>query len=529
MSVETKRLKVFFLEDNPDDVELELYELKKSGFDVVYDVARNWKEFLDKLPNLSADIILADYSLPDITGIEAIALCRQMKIDIPVILITGEGNEMIAVDSLRLGAIDYLLKRNIAGLSARISRALEIWNEKKAKQRAEAEGKRLQELFLETQKMEAIGRLAGGIAHDFNNILTGIMGYSELSLQDAPKGSPLYQRLQSLIMLSQRGADLVKQLLIFSRKMPMECKTIELNSFVLETMQFISRMLEETIEIRYDLRKNLPRIECDTSQFTQVLMNLVLNARDAISSSGTITIKTEICSLTVDSLPVRQAEPGKEYVCLSVSDTGIGIDSENVQKIFEPFFTTKELGKGTGIGLSVVYSIVEAHGGFINVNSQKGSGTTIKIYLPFVETLYRTDESPFYDSIADKELGKVYGTETILFAEDEDVLRELIVYVLKSFGYNVLSARDGAEALDVYCSSQQKIDVVISDLMMPNKSGIDLFKELRALNPDVRFVLSTGYSLSEQDETVLEKMNAIVTKPYTPMQLAQLIRETMRA
>lgn len=381
---ENKQLKVFFLEDNPDDVDIELYELKRAGFEVEYDVARNRKEFLEKLPDLNADIMLADYALPDITGIEAIGIFRKMDVDVPVILITGEGNELIAVDSLRLGAIDYIIKRNISGLPARVSRALEIWADRKAKQRAEAEERRLQQILFEAQKMEAIGRLACGIAHDFNNILSGIMGFSEMCLDDVPPGSDAYNRLQTIITLSQGAAELVKQLLIFSKKMSMEFEVTDPNAYIMKTMQFLTQMVEETVEIKLELQEDIPKIKCDTGMFKQVLMNLILNARDAMNGKGVIKIKTEKCLVT-EPLPETSGTCCKECVCLSVSDTGVGIDKDDIQKIFEPFFTTKGVGKGTGLGLAIVYSVVNAHGGRIEVFSEKGVGTTFTIYLPLLQ------------------------------------------------------------------------------------------------------------------------------------------------
>lgn len=376
------KLRVFFLEDNPDDVELEIYELQKTGVKITYDVAKNRKTFFEKLPAFDPDIILADYSLPDINGIEAIELCKQMNVDVPVIFITGEGNEQIAVDSLRLGAIDYIIKRNISGLYARVTRALEIWSDRKAKERAEAEEKRLQQLLLDIQKMETIGKLTGGIAHDFNNILTGIVGFLEICLDDVSQDSELYNKLQTVSMLCNKGAELVKQLLTFSSKIPMELKVIDLNSFIRENMQFMKHIVEDTVKVRLELPEESFKFRCYAGQFTQVLMNLILNARDAMGGKGSIEIKSEKCSLTDDFQPAGPKDCCKEYICLSISDTGAGINNSDVKRIFEPFFTTKEKGKGTGLGLSIVDSIVTAHGGKIKVFSEKGSGTTFDMYLP---------------------------------------------------------------------------------------------------------------------------------------------------
>jgi len=374
-----KILKVFLLEDNPDDVELELHELRKGGFDVSFEVARNRKEFFEKLSDLDADVILADYVLPDMTGIEAIHICQEKKIDAPIIFITGMGNEQIAVDSLREGAIDYILKKHIVGLSARVSRAIEIWAERKAKEKAETERQKFQQLLFQAQKMESVGRLASGIAHDFNNLLTGILGFSELILEDISKDSPFYERLQTISTLCQRGAALVKQLLIFGRKIPSEFKKIDINTLIEETMGLLYHAVKDGIEIRLNLQDDIPDILADMGQLTQVLINLTLNATDAMDGKGVLEFKTEKYSVA------RHADKTDRYVCISVSDTGCGIPDNNIQNIFDPFFTTTEVGKGTGLGLTIAYSIVNAHGGWIIVDSKLGRGTTFKIYLPAIQ------------------------------------------------------------------------------------------------------------------------------------------------
>lgn len=375
-----KKIKVFFLEDNLDDVGLELYQLKKGGLEVTYEVARNRKEFLEKIQDINVDIILADYALPDITGIEAIHICRERKIDIPIIFITGVGSEEVAVDSLREGAIDYILKKNIVGLPGRISRALEIWAEHKAKEKAERERQQLQQELFQAQKMESIGRLAGGIAHDFNNILTGIIGYAELALQDIPEESPVKKRIEAIFSMSTQAAKLIRELLIFARRIPMEPRTINLNSFIEDTIPFIKRLIEDEIEIRLFLGE-IPQIKVDLNQLTQVLMNLATNARDAMNGKGVLTFKTEICPLAEDH-SIMDLNAGDVCIRLSVSDTGCGISQDDILKISDPFFTTKERDKAVGLGLAIVYSILRSHGGWISVDSEIGKGTTFKIHLP---------------------------------------------------------------------------------------------------------------------------------------------------
>lgn len=527
MAQEVKDIRVFFLEDNPDDIELELHELEQAGYNVEYDAARNRKEFFEKLPSLNADIMLADYSLPDITGYEAIEIFKQRNIDIPVILITGEGNEQIAVDSLRLGAVDYIIKRNMSGLSARVARALEIWSDRKAKKRAETEEIRLHQLLFEKQKMEAIGKLSGGIAHDFNNILTGIMGLSEISLSDVEDGSELHNRLETILALSQKGAELVKQLLIFSKTIKMEMKEMDFNAFLSETIHFLKRIVEETIEIRLELNKRPLKVKCDTGQFTQVIMNLILNARDAMHGKGLITLKTEKSLLPDSTGPFASGMSQNNYLCLSVTDTGKGIDESDIKKIFDPFFTTKEPGRGTGLGLSIAFSIVKKHGGEIRVFSEKGLGTTFKVYLPLLQESGDEDRSPFYEKIPAKAKEDIRGTETVLIAEDDALIRDMLTAFLQSAGYRVIAAKDGEEALARYKTSDEKIDIVVSDMLMPNKGGAELFNDLLKINPQVKFILATGYGLADQDKKILKKMSAIRQKPYTANNIAKLIRDIL--
>jgi two-component system cell cycle sensor histidine kinase/response regulator CckA len=380
MTGKKQRLKVFFLEDNPDDVEIELYEFQKGGFDVSYEVARNRKEFLEKLPVIDADIILADYALPDITGIEAIHICQERKIDVPIIFITGVGSEQIAVDSLREGAIDYILKKNIIALPGRVLRALEIWADRKARKKADAERQEFQHLLLQAQKMESIGILATGIAHEFNNILTGILGFSELILQDTPEDSPDYKRLETVSALCRRGAILVRQLLIFGKRIPVEFMKTNLNSLIQDNMGLIRHAAGKEVEIRVNFNNDLPEISADMGQLTQVLINLTLNAKDAMEGKGILEFKTENHHTT------GHGDRADEYVCLSVSDTGGGIPDYDIPKIFDPFFTTKDVDKGIGLGLAIVYTMVNSHGGWINVHSELGKGTTFKIYLPAIQS-----------------------------------------------------------------------------------------------------------------------------------------------
>ncbi len=522
-----RRLRIFFLEDNQDDVVLELRELEKAGFTIDSAVARSRSELIAKLPAFPADIVLADYALPDITGIEAIELCRTLGVDVPVILITGEGNEQIAVDSLRLGAIDYIIKRNIAGLPARVRRSIEIWRDRKARERAESEERRLLHLLFETQKMDAIGRLAGGIAHDFNNILTGVIGSAELCAKEVPADAPVREKLRSIVIFARKGADLVKQLLIYGKKVPLEFEMVDLHEFLPDAVRFLRRMIEQTVEIRLEVGGDLPQVRCDTRQFTQVLMNLVLNARDAMDGRGTVTIRAERGPQAEEDR--GGAAPAGESVLLSVSDTGVGIAPEDIAKIFDPFYTTKLLGKGTGLGLAIVQSVVNAHGGIITVSSEKGRGTTFTVLVPCSgrEGQHPAAAGAAAAAGALRPPGSRQGSETVLIVEDEEMLRKLAAATVGSLGYHVLVAKDGAEALQVCRIMPDRIDLVLSDMLMPVKGGIELFHDLRELGMKAKFILVTGYSLADQDQQTLQQMDAVMTKPYTEDALANTLRDVL--
>ncbi len=507
-------------------MELELYELRKGGFDPSHEVARDRDEFLANLDRLDADIIIADYSLPDITGIEAIQICKERKIEVPVILITGMGNEQLAVDSLREGAIDFILKKNVAVLPTRLSRAVEIWADRQSIKQAEKERLLLQQQLFQAQKMESVGRLAGGIAHDFNNLLTVILGYAAVSLRSLSPDSPVHGNLKTIIEVSQKAADLVRQLLLFSRKIPTEIKNINLNTLITETEKLIKHMMEETVKIKLVLQENLPLVQVDAAQLKQVLINLAVNARDAINGNGMIEFRTERKYLGGTLFRQGANEGIEEYVSISVTDTGCGISEENMPRIFEPFFTTKDVGKGTGLGLAIVYSIVNNHGGWVDVKSSPGKGTIFTIHLPLIKEQGPTaaQDEPFS---LDMPARLPTGTETILFVEDEDYVRDFLARMIREFGYNLLTSRNGAEALEVYRKATRRIDLVVSDMVMPEKSGLELFEELKGIDPAIKFILITGYCMDTTIDPTFKKVDAFLMKPFPSEKLIKLIRTVL--
>ena len=529
-NVDRQNIRVFLLGDDPDDVEREISALRKAQLPVECDVARNRQEFTEKLSLFCPDIILADYALPDITGSEAIGIARGRGVDVPVIIIADEGSESAAVDSLRQGAIDYLSMKNISGLGAHVKQALEMWEDRKARERAEAERIRQQQLLLGNKNMEAIGRLSGGIAHDFNNILTGIMGYAEICLSDTPLEPETRRRLESTLSVAQRGADLVKDLLVVSRQAATDFTVVDLNGFIMEIMHLLKRIVEKTIEIRLELSPEVLPIGCEPVQFMQMMMILVLNARDAMGGSGSILIKTERGLTGNAAVPDGwSGEDRLKYCCITVSDTGTGIDAEHLQRIFDPFFPAGDRAGRTRLGLPVVSSVIRTHNGTIAVSSTKGAGTRFTICLPLCDAQRESGDVPFYETIPAMESERISGTETILVVEDEDELRNMLATFLRSLGYTVVPAHNGREALSLYRTDPEKFHFVISDMFMPHKGGIELFHEIRKLNQHARFILVTGYSLADVDEQILAQMTAIIRKPYTPTQVVKLMRDIIGA
>ena len=379
----------------------------------------------------------------------------------------------------------------------------------------------LQKQLFQAQKMEAVGTLAGGVAHDFNNLLQAVLGYSELMLQRKKEGERDHADLQKIYQAGKRGADLVKSLLTFSRKAETKYVHLNLNQEITQVQQILSRTIPKTISMDLHLKGNLESIKADRSQIGQVLMNLGVNARDAMPDGGILTIETTNIRLDEEYCNTHpEAKPGS-YVLLTVSDTGQGMDKKTVSHIFEPFFTTKETGKGTGLGLATVYGIVNQHGGHITCNSEFGLGTTFKIYFPSIEK-ERDSETP---SIEKPIQG---GTETILLVDDEEALRELGSTLLNEFGYKVITAGNGKEALEIYQFEGERISLVILDLIMPEMDGKKCMEEILQVNPNAKVVLASGHSESGlANGDVTGRAKAFVQKPYNMSQLLTTIREVL--
>ena len=384
------------------------------------------------------------------------------------------------------------------------------------------EMKLLEEQLRQSQKIEAIGQLAGGIAHDFNNLLTVIEGYLELLISSTMPNDPTHNFVQQIKKATERAASLTSQLLAFSKSQILQPKNIDLNDLINNMSALFQRLISEDIELTFDLDRDIDQIKADPSQIEQILMNMVVNARDAMPEGGSLSIETRQVYLDGQYLRMHNGVKKGQYVLLAITDTGMGMDKETQKRIFEPFFTTKGKAKGTGLGLSTVYGIVKQSEGHLWVYSEPGLGTTFKIYLPAYKEDVRREKEP------DKEEKPLGGNETILVVEDEYLVRELVCDTLQNSGYTILEAANGKEALEIYHSNQQNIDLILTDVIMPEMSGRKLVETLAEKYPGLKSLYMSGYT----DDAiirhgVLEPGMNYIQKPFSPRSLLKKINEVL--
>jgi len=382
---------------------------------------------------------------------------------------------------------------------------------------------RLEGQLRQSQKMEAIGQLAAGVAHDFNNLLTVIQGYTQLLLVSQPASGMGREALEKIISATQRAAGLTSQLLTFSRKQVAQPKAVDLNKVVGNVTGMLRPVLGENIRLNLRPAPLLPAIMADAAMLEQVLVNLAVNARDAMPKGGDLILSTFTTEIDESYVQCRaQASAGK-FVCLQVSDSGSGMDAATMERIFEPFFTTKGAGKGTGLGLATVYGIVKQHRGWVEVASQVGVGTTFKVFLPAVQsTVAQTEFIQNPDAIRG-------GEETILVVEDEPALRELVTKVLRNYGYHVLEAAHGKEAVRIWQAQASKPALLLTDMMMPEgMTGWELAEHIRSESPDVKVLFTSGYSPEIfGGEVQLDERANFLPKPYHPRILARSVRSCL--
>ncbi len=381
----------------------------------------------------------------------------------------------------------------------------------------------MQSQLLQVQKMDSIGRLAGGVAHDFNNMLSAILAYSEFAYLKIPEDHPARGNLQIVLSAAEKAAALTRQLLVFSRKQVLEKKVVNLGGTIDNTGRMLSRIIRKNVELDIRAHRDRRNILADQGQIEQIIMNLALNARDAMPLGGKLVIETFDLLVDGDSeAPLQEMAPGA-YAALSVKDTGEGIPPGVREKIFDPFFTTKEEGKGTGLGLSTVYGIVRQHGGHILVDSEKGRGSTFTVFFPVTEVVAE-------ETLMEKETGKVTGEEAILAVDDDDSIRMILADTLEPLGYTLSVTANGEEALRIMEKSSGRIDLLLADVMMPGMNGKELAEVFRKRWPETKVLLMSGYA-SDDLESYLSNRGSVrfIEKPLTPGKLASTVREVLDA
>ena len=383
------------------------------------------------------------------------------------------------------------------------------------------ERKKLEEQFRQSHKMEAVGLLAGGVAHDFNNILTAIIGYGNLVKMKLAVNDPAHNYVDQILTSSERAAALTHSLLAFSRKQIINPQPVNLNEIIVGVGKLLGRLIGEDIEYKMDLDDRELMVLADAGQLEQVFMNLATNARDAMNEGGTLTIKTERIELDQKFITSHGYGSVGNFALITVSDTGAGMDGMTQARIFEPFFTTKEMGKGTGLGLSMVYGIVKQHDGYITVSSAPGIGTTFEIYFPLVHSSARETAAP-------KPADVFRGTETVLIAEDDELVRELTSTILAESGYTVLSVPNGEQALAKFIENENRIQLLVFDVIMPKMNGKDAYEEIRKFRPDIKVLFMSGYAADIfKEKNISDQDLNIVAKPISPTELLKRVRETL--
>ena len=509
-------LRILHLEDDPNDAALVQSTLKAGGIACSTTRVQTGADFMEALGRGDIDLVLSDYSLPAFDGISAMKLVQQEQPDLPVILVSGTLGEEQAVESLKSGATDYVLKEGLVRLVPAVRRAMQDVEER-------AERRRLEAQFIEAQKMEVVGQLAGGVAHDFNNVLAVIMGYSELMAQDLPSDDPIQKYIEEIRLAAERACGLTRQLLVFSRKQPVEALALNLNEVVEGMTKMLERLVDDHIEMSFIYGPDIGQIQADSGYIWQVLMNLVVNARDAMPEGGKLVVETSHLLLGEDSGEIYPDIIPGEYVALSVSDTGTGLTDEIKARMFEPFFTTKISGKGTGLGLATCRTIVQQCGGHIRVESELGRGTTFRVFLPQSAHAVQVVAKAVPKSSVPK------GTETLLVVEDEPSLRELSKGGLEALGYTVLSAINGQDGLRLAREHRgEPISLVVTDVMMPRMGGKVMVDWLKTKYPELKVLFVSGYADDAfAPDTVHDAGTTFLAKPYTSAKLATKIRDLL--
>ncbi len=519
-----EKVKILLVEDVLTDAELAMREIRKS-LQADFLCVETRDDYLKALEEYRPDLIISDYQMPVFDGLTALRIALETAPDVPVIILTAATNEDTAVGCMKAGAKDYVIKEHIKRLGQAVVHALTEKSAAAQRIAAEQEKLILEQKLQESQKLESIGRLAGGVAHDFNNMLGVIIGYSEIIKSELPENSPILPSVREIEKAATRSRDITRQLLAFSRKQLIIPKPMNLNNLIRSSSSTLLHLIGEDINVSFELAEDLWTIIFDPTQAEQILMNLLVNARDAMPKGGRLIIKTE--NIIINDGNCHQHPdcfPGK-YIKVTMEDNGTGIDEAILPFIFEPFFTTKEKGMGTGLGLSTVYGNVKQNGGFITVESKVGKGTRFILFLPgndLCEEVIDESEQKCYEKTDSTD-------ETILLVEDEAILRQMIAGMLKIIGYKVITAANPTEAILVSERAKDRIGLLLTDVVMPEMNGDELRKRINRIIPGIKTVFISGYA----SDVIINKGAFIddfnfLQKPFNTTALAKKINVVLQ-
>lgn len=507
-----RSIRVLHIEDSQDDCDLVWRTLRREWKEATFVRVETRENLIMALRNDAFDLILADYQLPRFSGLEALEIVRNLKPDLPFIFLSGMMGEETAIDSLLLGATDYVLKDRASRLVPAIRRAL-----KEAEERAL--NRELQERLVEADRLKAVGTLSTGISHDFNNILTIILSHAILLKTEVKNPDRIFQISNIVSAAARRAADIVHQLNAFAQKDEGHPGNTDLNQCIRQVFEEWQALVPSGIEFKFDAATGLPNVLMDEAQFGNILGVLIANSIDSMPGSGRIKLSTQV--IHRDAIQhVLNTPIYERYVCVKCVDTGSGMSADIREHIFEPFYTTKERRHSTGMGLPMVYGLMQANNGWITVESELGQGTTISLFFPVQQRSVKQTETGTMPSVISSSKKR-----KLLVIEDEEDVRVILEGVLKSAGYEVLLASDGNEALTLFNKPGAEVELVISDIGLPGADGIDVCQQLRKLNPELKIMLSSGYP-QKDFKTRVETLgiDGFLAKPYEPRELISSVR-----
>jgi two-component system, cell cycle sensor histidine kinase and response regulator CckA len=509
-------LSVLIVEDSEEDADLIVLELKRGGFEPLYRRVDNAEEMAAALEQGSWDIVLSDFSMPAFSVTEALEMVQRQGLDVPFVIVSATIGEEAAVEAMRAGAHDYVLKHRLGRLVPAINRELK-------ESEVRRERRNLEDQLRHAQKLESLGLLAGGVAHDFNNLLTGILGNASLVLEIVDADSETRSMLHDIIRASERAADLTRQLLAYAGKGKFVIEPVDVSELVRDISELLRSSVPRTVELALDLNLGLPPIEGDSSQIQQLVMNLILNAVEATGERpGKVRVTTGVRQIrSADRLSEFRPDPPPAgiYVTIEVRDDGCGMNERIKAQIFDPFFTTKFTGRG--LGLAAALGIVRGHKGAIGVSSAEGTGSAFTVLLPALVT-----DASRYDlaTLASPEPAVQNQVGSILIIDDEDVVRRAARATLEHFGYTVFEASDGQDGADLFSRLHDRISCVLLDLTMPRMDGHDVWKYIRRIRPDMRIVISSGFDEGEARKQFSDAPGLeFIQKPYTATALGRKI------